>query len=46
MKTLHLVPADTAFDFINKRLMAFALSAALVVASREEAERGRHAAAL
>ena len=33
MKTLHLVPADTAIDFINKRLMAFALSAVLVVAS-------------
>lgn len=33
MKKLHLIPADTAIDFISRRLIAFAFSAMLVVAS-------------
>lgn len=33
MKKLQIIPADTSIDFIGKRLIAFAFSAALVAAS-------------
>ncbi len=33
MKKLRIVPADTAIDFIGKRLIAFAFSAALILGS-------------
>ena len=33
MKKLHIVPADTAIEFVGRRLMAFAFSAALIVGS-------------
>ncbi|MEN8198249.1 MAG: protein translocase subunit SecF, partial [Pseudomonadota bacterium] len=33
MKKLRIVPADTAIDFIGRRLIAFAFSAALILGS-------------
>ena len=33
MKKLRIVPANTAFNFIGRRVMAFAFSGALILAS-------------